>query len=154
MEISLNDLLEGFRQSYDRTKDAKNTRDGRAVFLALFETLNWIVSIDDRLRIEQGNNWFRQVGPQGQVVRALRYARSRVHHNWADIIYMTEGATIPVEIPFGFHEWRWKTVQNLPAESNSWIARNRTIRHLYQQLLEDQPVRDSLRQIDELFSNY
>lgn len=56
------------------------------VYIALFEALNWAVSLDDRL----ANDWPDNVGRawQGEVenggaIRGLRYARNCVHHDWA-----------------------------------------------------------------------
>jgi hypothetical protein len=50
---------------------------------AVFEALNWSVTLDERLRHEfDGSDWTAAVNGGG-VVRALRYARNCVHHNWA-----------------------------------------------------------------------
>jgi hypothetical protein len=50
---------------------------------ALFEALNWSVTLDERLRHElAGGDWTADL-KGGAVVRALRYARNCVHHNWA-----------------------------------------------------------------------
>jgi hypothetical protein len=39
MEVSRDDLLDGFQQAYTRLRDAKNDSDFKQVFFALFETL-------------------------------------------------------------------------------------------------------------------
>lgn len=50
---------------------------------AVFEALNWSVTLDERLRSEfPGRDWAADV-EGGGVVRALRYARNCVHHNWS-----------------------------------------------------------------------
>jgi hypothetical protein len=50
---------------------------------AVFEALNWSVTLDERLRHElDGSDWTADL-KGGGVVRALRYARNCVHHNWA-----------------------------------------------------------------------
>jgi hypothetical protein len=50
---------------------------------AIFESLNWSVSLDERLRRDlQGRDWTTDVD-NGTVVRAMRYARNSVHHDWA-----------------------------------------------------------------------
>jgi hypothetical protein len=50
---------------------------------AVFEALNWSVTLDERLRHElDGSDWIADL-KAGGVVRALRYARNCVHHNWA-----------------------------------------------------------------------
>lgn len=50
---------------------------------AVFEALNWSVTLDEHLRHGlDGSDWTADlIG--GGVVRALRYARNCVHHNWA-----------------------------------------------------------------------
>jgi hypothetical protein len=50
---------------------------------AVFEALNWSVTLDERLRHDlDGHDWTADF-KGGGVVRALRYARNCVHHNWA-----------------------------------------------------------------------
>lgn len=50
---------------------------------AVFEALNWSVTLDERIRHEsKGEDW--TVGIDGgSVIRALRYARNSVHHDWS-----------------------------------------------------------------------
>jgi hypothetical protein len=49
---------------------------------AVFEALNWSVTLDERLRHDlHGRDWTADL-KGGRVVRALRYARNCVHHNW------------------------------------------------------------------------
>lgn len=49
---------------------------------AIFEALNWSVTLDERLRHDlDGHDWTADL-KGGRVVRALRYARNCVHHNW------------------------------------------------------------------------
>lgn len=53
---------------------------------ALFEALNWSVTLDERLRHEcDRSDWTADL-EGGGVVRALRYARNCVHHDWVDAI--------------------------------------------------------------------
>ena len=50
---------------------------------AVFEALNWSVTLEERLRHDlPGIDWTGGL-KGGGVVRALRYARNCVHHNWA-----------------------------------------------------------------------
>lgn len=50
---------------------------------AVFEALNWSVTLDERLRHDsKGQDW--TVGIEGgSVIRALRFARNSVHHDWS-----------------------------------------------------------------------
>jgi hypothetical protein len=56
---------------------------------ALFESLNWAVSLDDRLRRDDDNEWATRVDGGG-VVRGIRYARNCVHHDWASALDLGE----------------------------------------------------------------
>ena len=50
---------------------------------AVFEALNWSVTLDERIRHEsKGEDWTVAIGG-GSVIRALRYARNSVHHDWS-----------------------------------------------------------------------
>jgi len=55
---------------------------------AVFEALNWSVTLDERIRHEfKGQDW--TVGIEsGNVIRALRYARNSVHHDWSAALDM------------------------------------------------------------------
>jgi len=52
--------------------------------VALFEALNWAVTLDDRFREDWpgSGEWFRDLHG-GELVGGLRYARNSVHHDWA-----------------------------------------------------------------------
>jgi hypothetical protein len=63
---------------------------------AVFEALNWSVTLDERLRHElDGSDWIADL-KAGGVVRALRYARNCVHHNWAAALDADLGSNEPV----------------------------------------------------------
>jgi hypothetical protein len=58
-------------------------------YLALFEALNWGVSLDDRLtrdwpfdEIQFGKYWCDDFAGAG-LIRGLRHARNAVHHDWS-----------------------------------------------------------------------
>ncbi len=150
MEITLNELILGFEQAYSRIKDAKNKKERLGVFFALFETLNWIVTIDDKLQ-DKEKEWYRKLGKDGETVRALRYARNRVHHQWADIVLITSGAAIPATIPLAFHEWVWKKLENIPPEDPKHTDEEG--KKLYKELLEGRPVRYSLQVMSHIFDD-
>jgi len=53
---------------------------------AVFEALNWSVTLDERLRHDsEGRDWTAGIGG-GSVIRALRYARNSVHHDWSSAL--------------------------------------------------------------------
>jgi hypothetical protein len=53
---------------------------------AVFEALTWSVTLDERLRHDtEGQDW--TVGIDGgSVIRALRFARNTVHHDWSSAL--------------------------------------------------------------------
>lgn len=58
-------------------------------YFALFEALNWAVSLDDRLtrdwpfdEIAYGTYWCDEFSG-GSLIRGLRFARNSVHHDWS-----------------------------------------------------------------------
>ncbi len=58
-------------------------------YLALFEALNWGISLDDRLtkdwpfdEVEFGDYWCDDFAG-GDLIRGLRHARNAVHHDWS-----------------------------------------------------------------------
>ena len=58
-------------------------------YFALFEALNWAVSLDDRLtrdwpfdEIAHGTYWCDEFSG-GSLIRGLRFARNSVHHDWS-----------------------------------------------------------------------
>jgi hypothetical protein len=58
---------------------------------AVFEALNWSVTLDERLRHDSGGkDWTADI-EGGGVIRALRFARNSVHHDWSAAIDMGLG---------------------------------------------------------------
>lgn len=150
MEISLNDIISGFMKAYARTIVSKNERDYKNVFFSLFETLHWVVVIDNRLQRDRHKTWYSQFGLSGNVVKALRFARNRVNHQWSDIVYNSAGAVFPVVFPVVFHEWQWRGLQGLPPPQRKFP--DPLGETLYQSLLEHKPVRISLENIAGIFT--
>jgi hypothetical protein len=87
------------------------------IFLPLFEALNWAVSLDDRIgRLwpKTGRDWHRDVQCGGRV-RALRYARNSVHHDWAQAIDLPERHRhLPGRQTVVRWEWAWPLPLKLP----------------------------------------
>lgn len=99
-------LLRGLREAATRFEDASRGGDSEATFLPLFEALNWTVSLDERLGY-----------PRSPVLRGLRYARNRVHHQWADALEITPGRGLPFALPTILGDWSWR--QSLPPGRDS-----------------------------------
>lgn len=134
-------LLAGYRSALQRFHDARLASDAAVTYHALFEALNWAVALDDQVRAHwspRGKpldwNWRDEVGEGGHV-RAVRFARNRVHHQWADALELAEGFAFPTTFPLVFHEWRWRPSVDLPPRDDD---RDQDI---YDKLLARQPAR-------------
>ena len=142
MKVKLAVLFDGFRQSHSRIKDAKNQKEIDQVFIALFESLNWIYTIDDRIRSIK-----TLVGIDSdfsEVMRAVRYARNRVQHQWSEIIYYRDGATLPVTLPLAFFEWVWMPLDKVHELTDNLRYDDPVGKEMYIKHLEKKPVRYSL----------
>jgi hypothetical protein len=99
------------------TKDPAAGAD--ETFVPVFEALNWMASID---------LWFDEQGsPIGDdTLRGIRFARNRVHHDWALAITRQDWPGVPmvswgryggvtrlIGPPPGFY-WTWKPLTDLP----------------------------------------
>lgn len=146
-------LLSGYRAAFDRFENARLSRDPAATFIPLFETLNWLVALDDQAAARWspagkpgGRNWWTNL-VDGRHVQAVRHARNRVHHQWAEALTLAEGATFPITFPLVFHEWRWRPTSDLPP-----IGRpDRAGQEAYDELLSGSPARLTLRTLIELY---
>lgn len=109
-------LIDGFEQSCDRFYLAMKSTSRDATFIPLFEALNWAVSIDERLQkawsaapTNPAKFWSDGFA-HGDTVKGVRFARNRVHHQWADALWLSlDSARLPSRnprpIPFGVGEW-------------------------------------------------
>jgi hypothetical protein len=145
-------LLAGYKAAVERFHDARVERDAVATFLPLFEALNWVTALDDQV----GARWapagtalgwrWRDKIDEGHFVAAVRFARNRIHHQWADALELTDGLTFPVRWPLAWHEWRWRASADLPA------GKDERHRDVYDELLADQPARYALDALDRAYS--
>lgn len=140
-------LLRSYEQAVERFVRASKSRDPVQVFSPLFEALNWAVALDDQARAHWapegtplGWAWRTRVSG-GEVVNAVRGARNRAHHQWADALTLSEGFTFPVVMPLVTHEWRWRPLSELPKPGRP--AAVGADSH-YEQLLAGRPARMAL----------
>lgn len=145
-------VLAGYRSAVERYNAGRLTQDVAATYHPLFEALNWAVALDDQTAARWSPRgkplyWaWRDEIDGGEYVRAIRFARNRVHHQWADALELTtDGFTLPTTIPMVFHEWRWRRSVVLPVGDNS---RDEA---LYDRLLADHPARYVLEQLGETY---
>jgi hypothetical protein len=103
--------VDGFEQACGRFYAAMNGTDRDATFIPLFDALNWAVSIDDRFQSiwkeasPRSSEWWSDGFAHGDTVKGVRFARNRVHHQWADALWLSLGTRPPRQAP---GEWRWR----------------------------------------------
>lgn len=142
-------LLRGYEEALARFREAAGGHDHTAAFLPLFEVVNWGVALDDRC----GEHWAPEGQPLGrgwpsrlanaEVVRAIRFARNRVHHQWAEALEVDSSglrSRLRERLP-GF-QWIWRTADGLPDAPPD--RRDPGGEECYTQLLAGQPAESTL----------
>ena len=149
-------LLHGFTDARRRYGSAARPPSvgPEPTFKPLFEALNWCVALDDRLQAwwkvnatNRDRRWcdgFRF----GETVLGTRYARNRVHHQWADALWFSLSAPLRPGGPPRGPEWRWRPSTQLP-DANKGHAWNRS---QYDATLAGHPARDTLVHVQECFA--
>lgn len=145
-------MLAGYRAAAKRYHAGRLTQDFAATYHPLFEALNWAVALDQ----QAGARWSPRGGPLGSKWRdeivggdhvdAVRFARNRAHHQWADALVLSEGFAFPITFPLVTHEWAWRPSTDLPK------GKNDSGRLAYDRLLANRPARFSLQQLDETYA--
>ena len=83
-------------------------------FIPLFEALHWATSLEFRIaagwpEVGPFKDWYRAM-PGGLTVRAVRFARNRVHHQWAEAFTISDSDR---DLPRRLVPWTW--LPELPA---------------------------------------
>lgn len=86
--VTTETLLKGFEQGHARVRCAARGLAWQPMYFAIFETLNWAASLDDRLHKPRSGNSL-----EDDHLNGLRYARNRTHHQWANALVFDTGAT-------------------------------------------------------------
>jgi hypothetical protein len=78
-------------------------------FTPLFEALNWATSLEYRIAAEwpdpdTSREWYRDF-PAGDTVRAVRFIRNRVYHQWAEAITIDDADR---DLPARLAPWIWQ----------------------------------------------
>jgi hypothetical protein len=115
--------------------------DPDEAFLGIFETLNWAVAVDNRLRTHVRRSWASSY-PDGDVLAGFRYARNAVNHDWAEALELTAGVVLPTPLPAGLFEWRWRGELSATRPSGKTQYKGR---------LAQQPVRFTLEALGNLY---
>lgn len=132
--IDLAVMVEGHARASARFHESRLGKDPAEAFVPLFESLSWAASIDERLGY-----------PDVPELRGLRFARHRVHHQYADALWLDDsGAELPTTLPFTFLEWRWRA--KLPP------GRPSRDEEAYRAHLSGRPARRTLDSVSEYFT--
>jgi hypothetical protein len=155
-------MFDGYDQALTRLESAVRGTEPTPAFIALFEALNWAVALDDRA----GEHW----APEGKTLgfgwrdrvqdayrmRAIRFARNSVHHQWSDALNLHEGGiSLPTSLPARFFAWRWRALSELPARPAKKSAREK-VRQAeeetdYCEKLEGRHVDKTLQELGQAF---
>ncbi len=158
-------LTGGFAQALERWQRAQAAEDAEGAFFALFEALDWAHAVDDYVAwvwqpdgtVTKRPWWaWRKHGALGvgdelsNIMQGLRYARNRVHHQWADALVTTDGLTFPIVFPARFRSWVWRRVEDLPTPPDE--AREASGREAYSKALAERPADATLTAIAGTFA--
>jgi len=114
-------MLSGYEGARARFAEATSGDDPTKAFTALFEALNWAVALDERTAKSwapdgQVLHWaWRSRVPDASIMGGVRYARNRIHHQWADALRLDHSwFQFPRTFPLRFAEWVWRDAASLP----------------------------------------
>lgn len=149
-------LLRGYEQALARFREAAGGHDPTAAFVALLEVLNWAVALEDRC----AEHWAPEGKPLGrewpsrlanaEPVHAVRFARNRVHHQWAEALELdTSGFRSPLRAPLRSFEWVWRGLDGLPSTPPD--RRDPRGEKRYTQLLAGRPAESTLMVLHETY---
>jgi hypothetical protein len=142
-------LVRGYRSAYERLEAASQpSNDPDEMFLPLFEALSWAGSLEEKLRPHDNH-----------VLSAVRFARNRVLHQWADTLEAREypapivhtnrpGGSRIIMPPF-LWDWFWREVHELPSPSPRLPDRHG--KRCYVELLAGRRARDALTELLGIF---
>jgi hypothetical protein len=149
--VPISTFIEGYEQATHRFYDVMRETDPLATFIPLFDALGWAVAIDNRF---QGAWEEARTNPaklwsdgfiHGDTVKGVRFARNRVHHQWADALETMSGRSFPITFPVEFREWRWRA--ELPP------GRNDEFKEHYDHEVASHPARATLGDLSECFAD-
>jgi hypothetical protein len=157
----------GLQQATERLEQAAAQRDDAAkTYLPLFEALNWIVALDDRIGAiwrpegkKLGNKWRAKV-QHGDVIIGLDWVRNVVHHQWADALrldpvghglYPSKNLFPSDDLyPTYDHAWVWRPIDDLPERKARRRRQDQSSdpdpgKTAYRKHLQGQPAVETLR---------
>jgi hypothetical protein len=155
-------MFDGYDQALTRLESAVRGMKPAPASIALFEALNWAVALDDRAgehSAPEGNTlgfgWRDRV-QDAYRMRAIRFVRNSVHHQWSDALSLHQGGiSLPMRLPARFFAWRWRALSELPArptrKSAKEKARQAEEEAEYREKLEGRHVDKTLQELGQAF---
>ena len=156
-------LIRGYQQAVERFSAGVRDEDPEPSALALFESLNWAIALDDYVRDvwkpgdePLGHGWRSFAGGDDlvELLGATRYARNLVHHHWADALVHQEGRRYPRTYPLVYHSWLWRPAGELPPhpgeDRKEHVIRNR---EAYKKRLEGSLAESTLVELQRVFDD-
>jgi hypothetical protein len=108
---------------------------------AVCHAIMWACCLDEHHSKRSGATYqlFRDSDPDGEQLNGVRYARNRALHQFAEVVKIVGGATLPAPFPAPLFEITWKLVTELPPPDPGFP--NYNLRIFYEKHLQDMPVR-------------
>lgn len=113
-------LFRGYQGALHRVLEALGEEQADPAFFAVFEALSWAVALDEQIGElwrpagkREGFDWRGRVAG-GERMDGVRYARNRVHHQWADALRLDVDCD---GVLLRGHSWEWRDIDELPEPS-------------------------------------
>jgi len=149
--VPISTFIDGYEQAARRFYDVMAETNPLATFIPLFDALGWVVALDSRFQESWKRartnpaKWWSDGFIHGDTVKGVRFARNRVHHQWADALETTSGRAYPAAYPKVYMEWRWRA--ELPPGPNDEFKEH------YDQGVASHPARVTLGGLSECFAD-
>jgi hypothetical protein len=146
--VTYESMLVGYTDAVSRFQAVVKGRNPITAFVALFESLNWAVALDERVgkhwvpcRESLGREWRERLGRGAEIMGGVRFARNRVHDQWSDAMVADGGSREE------FVDWVWRPADDLPKgrrpDADGEVA--------YREYLENRPVKLCLDVLNGVF---
>jgi hypothetical protein len=147
-------MVDGYGAAVDRFSAAIRSGESDPSATALFEALNWVHALDDLIgeiwrpdKKKLGRDWHKLIDG-AEILGGVRYARNRVHHQWADALRWDQGFRFPMRFPLVMHSWVWAPADELPTADRP----DPDGRAIYERMLANVRAEDALFLIRDVFA--
>jgi hypothetical protein len=142
-------IVRGYGEAHDRFRAAsQQPHSPDELFIPLFEALNWAALLEEDQRPHTH-----------QLLRAIRFGRNALVHDWADAV---EGRDVPTphiatgrgpRPPAVVWDWFWRDRQDFPKPKRTGKKprKDQAGEAAYDAELSGKPVRDALDSLRQIF---